>query len=158
LTVVLNGTLPKEIEVLLSQRVLLSYYRIIHATPYLPESKSWSPALLLDVITSENADRGSKWLAIRSYSMQVHMSEAKREDMVKTVLGEGGVEDCPVYYGEDIFNVTKIEDGWLLPLLEEKRIQDYRIHLLEPYDYYTGDETYLRDEDLQCVALFFFFE
>lgn len=53
-----------------------------------------------------------------------------REKIEREMLGEIGAEDCPVYYGQDVTGRTREVDGWMLPVLEIKRISDYRSCLL----------------------------
>ncbi|KAI5117001.1 hypothetical protein M0805_002669 [Coniferiporia weirii] len=89
-------------------------------------------------------DRGIRWLAIRCYALQSNMSDRKRENMERNILGEIGLEDCLLDYGEDVSGVTKKVDGWMLPLLEVQRIQDYRDRILNASDFaFVNNKSYV---------------
>ncbi|EJC98837.1 P-loop containing nucleoside triphosphate hydrolase protein [Fomitiporia mediterranea MF3/22] len=133
-------------------RILLAYYRILRATPSLPRNLNWDLAYLLKLCASSDLDRGSRWLAIRCYSLQSNMSESTRIRMEQDALGEICGEDCPISYGETISGTAKEVDGWMLPVLEMSRIQDYRNSIIECIDdYYTSSENsdiMVKNEDL----------
>jgi midasin len=59
------------------------------------------------------------------------MGESNREELEKSILGESGVEDCVVQYGEDFNGTPKVTDGWVLPVTEVLRIQKARDEILE---------------------------
>ena len=121
-------------------RVLLAYYRILRATPSLARNLNWDLACLLRLCASATLDRGSRWLAVRCYSLQTGMSESVRLKMEQDALGEIYREDCSVFYGEEVSGIVKEADGWLLPVLEKERILDYREALLDSCDYFTRSE------------------
>ena len=114
----------------LLHRTLLAYYRILTGVPFLPSSLNWDLSLLLKLCTAPQLDRGARWLSIRCYSLQSNMSERKRLQMEENMLGDLGSEDCTIHYGEDIEGKPKQADGWLLPTMEVRRIQQYRDSVL----------------------------
>ena len=74
--------------------------------------------------------------------------------MGQDALGVLYGQDCPIVYGEDISGLVHEVDVWLLPVIEPKRIHDYRDRLLDPIDYFLEkDESDIRlgGEDLRCV-------
>jgi midasin len=80
-------------------------------------------------------------LAIQCYASQSGMGEAEREKLEKQVLGELCGVDCQVGCGQDADGTMKELDGWLLPVLEIKRITDARNSLVtERQDYYSMGE------------------
>ncbi|KAL5501448.1 MDN1 [Sanghuangporus vaninii] len=121
-------------------RVLLAYYRILRATPTLPRSLNWDLECLLRLCAVPNLDRGARWLAIRCYSLQTRMSERIRIRMEQDALGELYDEDCEIVCGEDISGNVEEVDGWILPVLESRRIQDYRDNLLDSSVYFEDGE------------------
>ncbi|OCB87744.1 P-loop containing nucleoside triphosphate hydrolase protein [Sanghuangporus baumii] len=121
-------------------RVLLAYYRILRATPTLPRSLNWNLECLLRLCALPNLDRGARWLAIRCYSLQTRMSERIRIRMEQDALGELYDEDCGIVCGEDISGNVEEVDGWILPALESRRIQDYRDNLLDSSVYFEDGE------------------
>ncbi|THH06083.1 hypothetical protein EW145_g4329 [Phellinidium pouzarii] len=132
-------------------RILLAYYRVLRATPSLSKSLNWDFSLLLKLCTTPYSDRGVRWLAIRCYVLQSNMSDRKREEMERSILGESGLEDCSVNYGEDASGAAQKVDGWMLPVLEVHRIQEYRARILTSPDFVYLDEasdTALTDRDL----------
>jgi midasin len=66
------------------------------------------------------------------------MSEVAKEKLEAEVLGNKHEIDCHIEYGQDIDTSVKVIDGWILPLIEMKRVTDARNALvLESHDYYT---------------------
>ncbi|TFK52493.1 P-loop containing nucleoside triphosphate hydrolase protein [Heliocybe sulcata] len=129
---------------------LLAYYRILQANRLLPDQLIWSISHLSQLFLAPHPDRGVCLLAIRCYSLHVGMGEAEREKLEQQVLGELCGEDCPVAFGEDINGVQKIVDGWMLPALEEFRLQELRNAISrERHDYYATDE----DEPVEPLML-----
>ncbi|KAL5512832.1 hypothetical protein ACEPAG_3098 [Sanghuangporus baumii] len=121
-------------------RVLLAYYRILRATPTLPRNLNWDLECLLRLCAVPNLDRGARWLAIRCYSLQTRMSERIRIRMEQDALGELYDEDCGIVCGEDISGIAEEVDGWILPVLESRRIRDYRDNLLDSSVYFEDSE------------------
>ncbi|TDL22264.1 P-loop containing nucleoside triphosphate hydrolase protein [Rickenella mellea] len=153
-----NGILPNVLttpsfeDVSLLHRVLLAYYRILRANRFFPYDLYWDLSPLVTLFSTPHSDRGVCWLAIRCYALQSGMGDAEREKLEVQVLGEIGKDDCPVYYGQDIVQNPQTIDGWLLPVIELKRIENAREHILDSQDYYTSEESddlfSLRQEDL----------
>ncbi|KAG8936254.1 hypothetical protein FRC02_003546 [Tulasnella sp. 418] len=71
------------------------------------------------------------------------MCEAERIKLEEKLLGGVAVKDANIEYGEKISEGKRgIEtywvDGWVFPIIEVKRVQEYRKSLLEPTDFYSG--------------------
>jgi midasin len=80
-------------------------------------------------------------LAIHCYALQSGMCEAEREKLEKKVLGDLCGVDCRIGCGQDIQGTPQELDGWLLPVLEVKRITDARNALIiEPKDFYSAED------------------
>lgn len=139
-----------ELDKTLLHRTLLAYYRILVATLSLPEHLNWDLSLLLNLATTPQLDRGARWLAIRCYALQSGMSERKRLNMEETLLGEMGGEDCDVAYGEDILGTPKQVDGWLLPTLEIKRVEEFRDDIVRTCNFtYLNECPWLTSNDMR---------
>jgi midasin len=122
-------------------RVLLAYYRILRANRTLPHSLYWPLAPLSKLFFTPHPDTGVRLLAIRCYALQSGMTEVEQEKLEKLVLGEPCGVDCQIGCGQDVDGTSKELDGWLLPVLEVKRITDARNALVtEPHDFYTVEE------------------
>ena len=120
----------ESVDVRQMHRTLLAYYRVLRACPKLPHYLMWDLTLLHGLFSTPHSDRGILWLAIRCYALQVGMGEANREEIEKRVLGEIGAEDCSIYSSEDVNGVPVFVDGWILPVTEVLRIQDWRDGIL----------------------------
>lgn len=73
--------------------------------------------------------------------MQTGMAEMERGKLETEVLGEACGADCQLDYGQELDGRKKEADGWIMPVLEVKRVQEWRNAIVkEPYDYYTVDE------------------
>jgi midasin len=69
------------------------------------------------------------------------MSEVEREKLDRQILGDICGVDCQIECGQDVDGTVKQLDGWLLPVLEIKRIVDARNALItEPQDFYSADD------------------
>lgn len=122
-------------------RLLLAYYRILQANRPLPHDLFWPLTHLADLFLAPHPDRGVCLLAIRCYALQSGMNEAQKETLEEQVLGEGCGMDCQTEFGESPDGVVIEIDGWILPVLEIKRITDARNALVtEPQDYYSAEE------------------
>lgn len=94
-------------------------------------------------------------MAIRCYALQAGTSEARREAIENEILGERGEEDCDVYYREDVAGASQVADGWVLPVLEAQRVQQYRDRLPQCDDYFSEDtvsDISLQASDLRFVS------
>lgn len=65
------------------------------------------------------------------------MIEAERVKLEKEVIGEVAEVDCPVLYSSLPDGTRRTIDGWILPVVEKKRVIEARNALLEPQNYYT---------------------
>ena len=54
------------------------------------------------------------------------MSEAERQKLEVEVIGSEEMVDCPVYYGEQLNGQSQRVDGWILPVMEAKRVGEAR--------------------------------
>ena len=136
----------------LLQRTLLAYYRLLRAAPSVPRLKNWSLASLISALRDSRSGRGSKLLAIRCYALQTDMAEWRRLEMEEECVGQLGIEDCTVYYGQDPTGTVVCADGWLLSILEAKRVAEYRTRLLSAPNYYDGGGSNLTDADLRLAT------
>ena len=92
----------------------------------------WPLMPLSSIIWSERADNGARLLAIRCYAVQSGMGEAEREVLERQVLqGEPFVPDCPLEYGTKPDGEKWVVDGWMLPVIERDRIQNWRNDVLD---------------------------
>lgn len=67
------------------------------------------------------------------------MGEADREKLEKEVIGSEELVDCPVLYEEQLDGTTRNMDGWILPIMEAKRIGEARIAIDSDADSFYGD-------------------
>lgn len=137
-------------------RILLAYYRILHANRELPRVLNWPLSPLARLIWEAHPDAGVRFLAIRCYALQARMIEAERVKMEKQVIGEVESADCPVTYDAHIDGSRRVVDGWVLPVLEKTRVIDGRNALLAPQNYYTNDGDSIEPihpAELRCVIL-----
>jgi midasin len=131
----------ESIEASLLHRLLLAYYRILQANRPLPHSLYWPLTPLSKLFLTPHPDTGVRLLAIRCYALQSGMGEVDREKLEKQVLGETCGIDCQVECGQDIDGTIKEFDGWLLPVLEIKRITDARNALItDLQDFYSVED------------------
>jgi hypothetical protein len=122
-------------------RLLLAYYRILHANRELPYILFWPLSALSQLFWTPHPDTGVRLLAIRCYALQSGMGEAEREKLEIEVLGEICGVDCPIDYGQEVDGGRKEVDGWILPITEAKRVTDARSAIvLEPQDYYSLED------------------
>lgn len=155
----LSSTTQSDLDCRQLQTVLLAYYRILRACPTTVWNLCWNCASLVTVFEDLPVDLGSKWLAIRCYAMQMRMGESERITLERRILGEIGLADCNILVGQDQMGADVFADGWLLPMIEVKRIQDQRQSFCEPQDYFqkphsynTADAWILRVGDLKYVS------
>ncbi|KAK0464246.1 midasin nuclear AAA ATPase [Desarmillaria tabescens] len=133
--------------------LLLAYYRILQATRQLPDQLLWSLSHLSAIIWTPTFDSGSRLLAIRCYALQSGMCEAEREKLQQEILGDACGLDCPLEYGQNIDGSIVEVDGWIMPVLEVKRIRDARNHIvIGVQDYFSDEQTILASELSPLVA------
>lgn len=82
------------------------------------------------------------------------MGEAEREKIETEVLGEICGVDCQMEYGE---GKSGLVDGWIMPVVELKRVQQQRDAIItQPFEFYrreTGETTELiHPIHLRCVV------
>ena len=130
---------PTGLEVLTLQRVLVAYYRILHANRVLPRTLRWSLRPLSQLIWVPYPDNGVRLLAIRCYAMQAGMAEGERVKMEKEALGEVSKVNCPITLGVDFHGSPQETDGWVFPVVELERIIRARNGLLESHEFYIDD-------------------
>ena len=129
------------------QQLLLAYYRILQANRELPRTLRWNLTPLSNLIYTPRVDNGVRLLAIRCYSLQSGMGEEERCNLEREILGEPCSVDCNLNYGQNVDGSLKEVDGWLLPVLEVRRVQEERESIVsEQLDFYSragGNHTFL---------------
>lgn len=79
------------------------------------------------------------------------MAEVERVQLETRVLGEPGVVECSLSYGENIDGSRITIDGWLMPVMELQRIHRSRNSIATASDFYSfeGDRVqFLTNGDL----------
>ncbi|RDB14764.1 Midasin [Hypsizygus marmoreus] len=123
------------------QRLLLAHYRILRANRELPHLLFWPLSPLSNLIWTPHLDNGVRLLAIRCYALQSGMGEAERGVMEREVLGETCGVDCQMDFGQGLDGTRTEVDGWIMPVLELRRVQDAREEIIEKsHDYYHVEE------------------
>lgn len=120
------------------QDLLLAYYRLLRANRLLPSDFLWPISHLSALFTIPHPDSAVKYLAIRCYSLYTGMAEVERVQLEARVLGQPGVVDCPLSYGQNVDRSRIIIDGWLMPVLELERIHRVR-NSVAGSDFYSFD-------------------
>lgn len=121
--------------------LLLAYYRILQANRELPQQLSWPLAPLSRIIWMPHLDNAARLLSIRCYALQSGMGEEEREKLEREVLGEPCGVDCLLGYGQNEDGSEKNVDGWIMPVIEVRRIQEERDSIVtKPHDYYTRED------------------
>lgn len=113
-------------------RLLLAYWRLLAADDRIAARNDW-PSIPLHRLRKAHPDLGVRLLAIHCLAKQKKWSEEKRRKALRTAVGTESV-DVIVEFGFELassssggFEVrARTVDGWLLPLLEAKRIEEYR--------------------------------
>lgn len=128
-------------------RLLLAYYRILQANRQLPDQLFWPLSHLSAIIWTPTFDSGSRLLAIRCYTSQSGMCEAEHEKLQQEILGDACGAGCPLEYGHNIDGSVVEVDGWIMPVLEVKRIRDARNHIaVNVNDYFSEEQAILASE------------
>lgn len=131
--------------------LLLAYYRLLRANRLLPSDFLWPISHLSALFTTPHPDSAVKYLAIRCYSLHTGMAEVERVQLETRVLGEPGVVECSLSYGENIDGSRITIDGWLMPVMELQRIHRSRNSIATASDFYSfeGDRVqFLTNGDL----------
>ena len=88
------------------------------------------------------------------------MGEAQRLTMEREVLGEPCEIDSQLNFGKNLAGEEQEVDGWIMPVLELKRVQKERNNVVtEELPYFSAegeDLTSLEEGDLWCVCLSLF--
>lgn len=143
-----------DLDITLTQRLLFAYYRILTANRLLPSQLAWPLAPLSKLIWAATIDNGVRLLAIQCYALQSGMVEAERVKVEQQVFGEQCGPDCNFSAGETLQGEQYVMDGWIMPLLELRRVQECRHDIGNPQnDFYARDEgehvTRISNDDLQ---------
>ncbi|OBZ68834.1 Midasin [Grifola frondosa] len=128
--------------------LLLAYYRLLEANRILSRTLSWPLAPLSKLIWTPHPDPGVRLLAIRCYALHAGMMETERVKMEKEAIGDVSEVDCPISYSVDRDGCRQEVDGWLLPVIEAKRVVDSRNALLDPQEYFGTDEEPIQPSEL----------
>jgi midasin len=132
----------ESLDINLTQRVLLAYFRILTANRLLPSQLCWPLSPLSKLIWRSGLDNGVRLLAIQCYAAQAGMVEPERIKIEKELFGEPCAVDCDFYYGETLEGERKMMDGWVMPLVESERVQEHRKRIAtEVEDFYAHDES-----------------
>ncbi|KAH0831978.1 midasin [Lanmaoa asiatica] len=102
--------------------LLLAYYRLLRVNRLLPSDLLWPISQLSTLFITPHPDSAVKYLAIRCYSLHTGMAEVERVQLETRILGEPGVVECPLSYGQNIDGSRITVDGWLMPVLELERV------------------------------------
>jgi midasin len=150
---------PISIDTLRLEQLLLAYYRILQANRELPRTLLWTLAPLSNLIHTPHLSNGVLLLGIRCYSLQSGMGEEERCSLEREILGEPCGIDCNLNYGQNVDGSEKEVDGWLLPVLEMRRVQQEReLIVSEQLDFYSredGNDTFLMETtDLRLAPIF----
>lgn len=90
---------------------------------------------------SSDVDPAARLLAIRCYALQSGMGESEREKIEQKIFGEPCSVECPLSFGQREDGSPVLVDGWIMPVIEMKRIQEAREALVaEPQDYYSVED------------------
>ena len=125
---------PEDLPAIPSQRLhslLLGYFRLIVADPYIASRSNWSAAPL-HILRAQHTDRGVRSLAIQILSKQRGWSEVNRQKMEQEWVGAVDEVGAEVTYGKEVvklliggFDVRQIVvSGWMVPVFEARRPRD----------------------------------
>ena len=139
-------------------QLLLAYYRILQINRELPRHFLWPLAPLARLIDSD-LDHGIHFLAIRCYSLQSGMGEAERIKIEQRIIGELFMNDFNIIFGRNLDGTTKQVDGWMLPVIELRRIREEREEMVTLVDdFYSQEQTNevasIQDSDLRSENQF----
>lgn len=101
--------------------LLLAYLRLLEACDRLFEKFYWPVAHLQSLCEPPHPDAGVRLLAIRCFAHHVGMNEPARVSWEEKVVGTPENTDPLIDTG-----FGDMVDGWVLPILEHKRIVDER--------------------------------
>ncbi|EJT98719.1 P-loop containing nucleoside triphosphate hydrolase protein [Dacryopinax primogenitus] len=124
--------------------VLLTYYRLLVVNPGLSRCLQLSQKLLKSMMES-HPDRGTRLLSVLCFALHGGLSESERDDLVTTCLGDFAVRDATVHVGHvcgcgmNALDLS-VQDGWLLPVSERKRILELRAALQDDPGFYKWNQ------------------
>lgn len=148
---------PLSVNVTRLHQLLLAYYRILQTNRELPDQLHWSIKPLSQLIWTPHLDNGIRILAIRCYSLQIGMCEEERCKLEIEILGELCGVDCQLDYGQNLDETAKTVDGWIMPVVELKRVQEERDAIItKPIDYFSQDDqqsSYVEFSDLRYMLV-----
>ena len=112
------------------QSLLVAYIRLLTADPLIASRNQW-PLEPLHQLRAQHPDSGVRLLVVQALALQRGWSEKKRMQVERECVGAVGDVDAPVTFGWEVIAAESgaldakevVADGWLLPLLEAKRIQ-----------------------------------
>lgn len=136
-------------------QLLLAYYRILQINRELPQHFLWPLAPLARLIES-GLDHGIHFLAIRCYSLQSGMGEAERIKVERSIIGEPFMNDFSIIIEQDLDGMTKKVDGWMLPVIELRRVREEREELTLVEGFYFQEQANevvasIQDSDLRLT-------
>ncbi|KIO05359.1 hypothetical protein M404DRAFT_999966 [Pisolithus tinctorius Marx 270] len=126
-------------------RLLLAYYRLLHANRLLPSELSWPTSALsaLFVSPTPHPDSAVRYLAIRCYALHTSMAEVERSKLEREVFGEEvekGDGEFGMAYDPSGSGKEVVVDARVMPVLEMKRIHEVRNTMMIPSDFYVTEE------------------
>ena len=136
---VLASSAVEKVDAQLLQRLLLAYYRILHANRTLPHTLGWSLTPLSQLIWTPHPNNGVRLLAIKCYALQAGMMEGERVKLEQEVVGDVKETECPIFFAYNLDGTVREVDGWVLPTLELERISRARDALLDYEDVFGHD-------------------
>ena len=130
-------------------RLLIAYWRLLAADDRIALRYNW-PAIYLHRLRKAHPDLGVRLLAIHCLAKQKKWSEEKRRKALRTAVGAESV-DVRVEFSFDVSSSSsagfktsaRIVDGWLLPLLEAKRIEECELRMMP----HIGSDVYVVRRD-----------
>ncbi|KAG6329770.1 hypothetical protein ID866_9320, partial [Astraeus odoratus] len=122
------------------QRLLLAYYRLLHANRLLPSDLLWPVFPLSTLILTPHPDPAVKYMAIRCYALHTGMAEVEREKLEKQVFNNLQDVDFPMCYEERIDGTEAVVDALVVPTLEIKRVHETRNALVAGPDFYSLED------------------
>ncbi|KAI6030422.1 midasin [Pisolithus orientalis] len=126
-------------------RLLLAYYRLLHANRLLPSELSWPASALsaLFISPTPHPDSAVRYLAIRCYALHTGMGEVERSKLEREVFGEEvekGEGEFGMAYDPSGSGKEVVVDARVMPVLEMKRIHEVRNAMMIQSDFYVTEE------------------
>jgi midasin len=110
----------------------------------------------LATLIESDLDHGTHFLAIRCYSLQSGMGEAERIKIERRIIGEPFMNDFSIISGQNLDGRTKKMDGWMLPVVELRRVREEREEIVTLVnDFYSQEQanevSNIQDSDLRLA-------